>query len=438
MGTALLKSLLKQSHLNFSPSDFQSDASLATAVEAPIYRHPSLAIGRRPRLRIAHVSASAAPTSGGPATVVVRMAAAQAALGHEVTIISALAPRQRDMFAAATDNIPHFDQVRLLLAPWTTALESRFGRRLIPIYQSLFPFIDIVHIHGVWEPALPAAARVARELHVPYFVRPCGTLDPWSLSQRRFKKQLALHLVYKKMLDRAAMIHTLNFDEYRLIAPLRIAAPVAIIPNGVFLDEIDETPTDDAIFERFPALRTHPYILFLARLHHKKGLDILAQALTRLAAKHPNVHLLVAGPDDGAREPFMQHIQAHQLQERVHIAGTLVGSAKVEALRHAACFCLPSRQEGFSLSIIEALASRVPVAISHECHFPEVQEIGAGEVFPLNADAAAQALDKILSASDSQRHRMGDAGRAYVEDHLTWQHVAEMTSDAYTNILKCV
>jgi len=395
---------------------------------------PSVSRAGQRRYRIAHVTPSVDPTAGGPANVIVRLAAAQAALGHEVTVVSKLAPSRRDIFQAASGNIPHFRQVRLLLAPWTSYVAGWFGHRAMPIFESLFPSIDIVHIHGVWEPMLVTAAATAHRFNIPYVVRPCGVLDPWSLRQQRLKKKLALALTHRKMLNQAALIHTLNSEEHQLIEPLGLQAPRTIIPNGVFLDEVDDTPSDHKLFERFPDLRTHPYILFLGRLHYKKGLDILAEAFARIAPRHPEVHLLVAGPDGGAQEGFLRMIHRHQLEPRVHLAGPLVGSAKFTAYRGATCFCLPSRQEGFSLSITEALALRVPVAISQDCHFPQVQQVGAGRIFPLQAADAAQALHEILEASPHAQRRMGDAGRAYVEAHLTWERVAAQTIEAYADL----
>lgn len=411
---------------------------MSSAILSPTFKNPlpKLAFDRPPALRILHVTASIAPASGGPATVVARLAAAQAARGHQVTIVSALMPRDRRMYQSATRNIPHFERVRILLCPWTTHTGRWFEQRVKPIFQSILPFVDVLHIHGIWEPMLVVAAKEARKQKVPYVVRACGMLDPWSLSQSWLKKKLALALTHKRMLDGASLIHALNADEARLMEPLRIAAPGTIIPNGVFLDEVDDTPPDDSLFTRFPALLTHPYILFLGRLHFKKGLDILAGAFTQLAAKNRDVHLLVAGPDWGAQQSFLRQIQYQGLSERVHLAGPLVGPAKHTAYRNATCFCLPSRQEGFSLSITEAMASRVPVAISTECHFPEVAQIGAGKIFELNAAAAAAAMGEIVAASMEERHAMGDAGRAYVEEHLMWEHIAEKTIEAYGRLVR--
>jgi glycosyltransferase involved in cell wall biosynthesis len=114
----------------------------------------------------------------------------------------------------------------------------------------------------------------------------------------------------------------------------------------------------------------------------------------------------------------------------VHIVGPLYGRDKIAALVDAACFCLPSRQEGFSLAVTEALACGVPPVISQACHFPEVAEVGAGEVVPLEAGAVAAALARVLS--DPQRHdRMAAAGRELVASRYTWSRVAAQTVEAY-------
>ena len=417
--------------------------TLDEMLDSPARVAAELRPSRPQRCHIVHVVPSLDPAYGGPATVAAHLAAAQAALGHQVTIVSALDPKRRNALHASTESIPGFSSVRLLVCPWASATARWFGRRLSPIYHSLFPYADLVHIHGVWEPMLLLAANAARLHDIPYVVRPCGMLDPWSLRQRAWKKKIAMNLFQESMLNRAAFLHVLNTEESSLIEPLRLNVPHAVIPNGVSLDEIDGPADEQALFEKVPGIAGRRYILFLGRCHHKKGLDILAQAFAQIATKHSDVHLLVVGPGAEDRDgdctkiagEFHKVLGTESLRRRVHVPGPLYGPAKFAAYRHAACFCLPSRQEGFSLSITEALASRVPVAISTECHFPEVAQIGAGEIFPLNAAAAAKALDRLLCLPEEERQVMGDAGREYVTRWLTWPRIAEQTLTAYGRIL---
>ena len=114
----------------------------------------------------------------------------------------------------------------------------------------------------------------------------------------------------------------------------------------------------------------------------------------------------------------------------MHLVGPLHGARKYAALRSAACFCLPSRQEGFSIAILEAMACGLPVVISEECHFPEVAQSGAGRVVPLEPAALAAALGEVLEDRNAAR-RMGDAGAQLVQSRYTWPGIAEQFLSIY-------
>jgi len=384
--------------------------------------------------RIVHVVPNVGPGSGGPANVAARISAAQASLGHEVTIISALAKNERYSFQQSIQNVPGFNRVRLLLSPWTGTFANWCGLRLSPLFRSLFPFVDVVHIHGIWETLILQAAADAKRAGVPYIVRPCGMLDVWSMKHHRFRKKIALTVAHRRMLNDAARFHTLNIDESQLMGPLKLKPPHVIIPNGVFLDEVDAAGGDERFNAATPRLGDRRFILFMGRLDHKKGLDYLAKAFAKIALIHTNIDLVMVGPEGPALKPFQDVIAAANLTSRVHITGPLYGDAKFAALRRAACFCLPSRQEGFSLAITEALASGTPVAISSQCHFPQVQTAGAGVIFDLTVEGVAQGLDRILSATPHACENMGIAGRQLVERSFTWGRVAEQTTEMYESV----
>jgi len=263
-----------------------------------------------------------------------------------------------------------------------------------------------------------------------------GMLDPWSLSQHPIKKKIAMMLGYRKMLNQCAFLHLGNVDERRLIEPLGLTCPSEIIPNGIFEDEVAGLPESGAFFKLCPGLKARPYILFLGRLHYKKGLDYLADAFAIVAAKLPDVQLVVAGPDDGERVNFERRIAQANLSNRVHVVGPLYGADKLAALADAACFCLPSRQEGFSVAITEALACGVPVVISDACHFPEVATEKAGFVTQLDPKEIGEALIKVLPDPRAARLSMGARGKKMVLDRYTWPKVAEQTISAYARYIR--
>lgn len=375
------------------------------------------------KLGILHVVSTLDPAAGGPPQVAARLAAAQAALGHRVSLLSYSSASDQARVSQQIARVPHHERVEFVTVADPDPLERLLARRARRLLRQHLRGAEFVHVHGVWGALPAAAASLARASGVPYCFQPHGMLDPWSLAQRRLKKRLALALQYRALLNGAAFIHTLNDDERRLIAPLRLTAEAVVIPNGVFLEELEPLPERGAFRRAHPALQGAPYVLFLSRLHHKKGLDVLAEAFRVVAAARSDVHLVVAGPDEGAGRDFEQRIASSGLASRVHLVGPLYGADKFAAFVDAACFCLPSRQEGFSVAITEAMACGLPVVISEACHFPEVATAQAGLITSLEPVAVAGALRQILD-DPAAATRRGAAGAALVRQRYTWQAVA--------------
>lgn len=384
-------------------------------------------------MRIVHVIPTLDMATGGPARVAVRLPAAQRALGHDVEVVSYASPHAQAEIDDDIAVVPNASLVRWTYVRAPSRLERLTARNARQLLNERIAGADLVYLHGIWPPIILAAAKAARAARVPYAVIPHGMLDPWSLAQRRMKKRVALMLGYRSMLDHAAFLHVLNSDEGRLIEPLRLRAPQAVIPNGIFLDEVDPLPRTGDFRKDLPALGDAPYVLFLSRLHYKKGLDVLADAFIGLEGAP---HLVVAGPDGGAKADLERRIAAHpDAAKRVHIVGSLQGRARFAAMVDAHCFCLPSRQEGFSMAITEALATGTAAVISEECHFPEVADVGAGLVVALSVDNVKRALAKVL-AEPSPRVRYGEHGRKLVAERFTWNAVAEQTLTAHERYAK--
>ncbi|MGD0138250.1 MAG: glycosyltransferase [Tepidisphaeraceae bacterium] len=374
------------------------------------------------------------PVTGGPPMIAARFAAAQSALGCDLEIVSYRFPSADARISAALKTIPNFENVKLEYLPPLTKAERFFARgarrRLQPILQRF----DLVHLHGVWDPLIFAAAGLSEKLGKPYAVTLHGMLNPWSLGQSRLKKKIALAFGYKRMLNHAAFLHYGNLDERRLTEGLHLTPPAKIVPNGIFLEEFDSLPEKGAFRAEHPELAGAKLVLFLSRLHYQKGLDILADAFAIVARQFPDARLVVAGPDDGARSDFEARIARLGIAPRVHLVGPVYGPEKLAALRDCDCFCLPSRHEGFSIAVLEALACQAPVVITPGCHFPEVKESNSGIIADLDASAIAAGIAAMLGDPAAAR-QMGQNGRNLVVSRFTWPQLAKELIDNYRQVI---
>lgn len=382
-------------------------------------------------MRILHIISSLDSRAGGPPMVISRLAAAQAGLGHEVHLLSYGVPETGGASVEMdVSKLPHGEGVRCHRLPpphrreWVT---SAGAKRAL---SGLLSQVDVVHLHGIWDPILRAAATEARRAGVPYVVAPHGMLDAWALSLKRMKKRLALALGYRKMIRNAALLHALSAYEEECIRAFGVSAPIFVIPNGVFLEEIDPLPERGSWAASRPQFASKRWITFLSRLHPVKGLDILVNAFAQLAPRYPDLDLVIVGPDYGAKEALEKQVQDLNLADRVHLIGPLWGKERFSPVVDALCFCLPSEHEAFSVAICEAMACGTAVAISRECHLPEVEALGAGKVFERTPEGLAAALEWLLENPDSAR-AMGERGRALVEERYTWPRVAAHAIEGY-------
>ena len=386
--------------------------------------------------RIVHLINDLDPAAGGPPVVAARLAAAQAQLGCDVTILCYRTPEDAERAKGLMAETPSGELVTTVFVDSPGRLERFTGGRMAARFRELVesPGVDVLHTHGVWEPMLARCASVARTNGIPYVVTPHGMLDPYMLTIRPGRKRVALATMHRSYVPKASFVHMLNADEASLAEPELHGAPTRVIPNGIFLEELDGTPPAGTFRANHPKLGARPYILFLSRLAHKKGLDYLADAYAMLHERLSQFDLVVAGPDDGQKASFEEAIEGYGLTDRVHVVGPQYGTDKLAALRDADVFCLPSRQEGFSIAITEALAMGLPVVVTKLCHYPEVSEVGAGVETDLDAKQVADGLEHVLS--DPERARaMGEAGQTLVRERFTWPSVAKLAIKRYNEVL---
>lgn len=293
------------------------------------------------------------------------------------------------------------------------------------------PTAEVVHLHGLWQGHTRRGARIARRAGVPYLVAAHGMAEPWALRHKAIRKWAYRTVVEDQNLRRAACLHALSRPEVGHLRALAPKTPICLVPNGVDLAPLENLPDRSELEAEHPRLAGKFVLLFLSRLHVKKGLDLLAAALEALAPRFRELHVLVAGNDDGAREPFAARVEAAGLSDRVTFLGHVGGDAARRAWGAADAFVLPSYSEGFSMAILEALACRLPVLITTACHFPELAAADGGLVVEPTVPGVTRGLRDLLERSPAERAELGRRGRELVETRYTWDQQARRLAEVY-------
>ncbi len=290
---------------------------------------------------------------------------------------------------------------------------------------------DIVHNHSVWMLPNSYSSRAAEKRGKPVVFTAHGTLEPWAVRNSGWKKKLVATWFQDRDLHRASCLIVNNVTELAGIRQYGLKNPVAVIPNGVHLPDLDQPVSPEIFFERFPQTRGKRIGLFMARVHEKKGLGHLLPAFGRLAAHYPDWHLVIAGPDCGDLDHATSIVTEYHLEDRVTFTGALQGELKAAARATAEIFLQPSFSEGFSMAIIEALACRLPVLLTPGCNFPEAVQAGAAISVNPTTEECQLGLEQLLAKSPNEIRTMGSLARKLIESRYQWDAVAQETLKLY-------
>ncbi|KVG10494.1 hypothetical protein WJ24_11920 [Burkholderia vietnamiensis] len=378
---------------------------------------------RESAVKILHVIPSADPTSGGPIEFVTRLSAQLSIDGHSIHLVTL-----DDQSVMTNSN--HFASV--------TQLGRGFGGyrcnlRLVHwLYQNARSF-DAVVIDGLWQ-FHGAAALIALGLRgVRYHVFSHGMLDPWfkrTYPLKHIKKLAYWCLIERHLLKRAASV-IFTCEAERLLA--RESFPFYEV-NEVISVLGTARPPEVAVPKNATGIRsTAKKIVFLSRIHEKKGCDLLLEAFANLASIHPEYELVIAGPGEASLVRRLKE-RAHRLQiaDRVTWCGMVSGMEKWSLLRSADVFCLPSHQENFGIAVIEALACGIPTLITNKVNiWHEIVESGAGIADDDSVEGVLTMLSKWASLSDGERDAMRKAASLCFETKF---HI-ERASENYMSIL---
>jgi glycosyltransferase involved in cell wall biosynthesis len=295
---------------------------------------------------------------------------------------------------------------------------------------------DLVYIVAVWNYPTAIAAYYCRKNKKPYIISPRGLLYPCVLKKKFYKKWLYYNLVTKRDLKLAAAIHYTSLDEKEACHEfLGLENKAFVVPNGINPAEFNNLPDARIFRERYPVLKNKKIILFLGRINWKKGLDILLDAYGVLAKEREDVHLVVAGNDEGGYiEKVKERVANLGLKRRVIFTGIVNDKVKLEAFAASDVFILPSYSENFGIAAVEAMACARPVIISERVGISrEVKENNAGLVAEFSAEGIYRAI-KLFLDNPAQAKILACNGQKMAIDSYNIESVAERMLDVFREV----
>jgi glycosyltransferase involved in cell wall biosynthesis len=374
-------------------------------------------------MNILHAIRSLDPRLGGPAQVLTQTVTAHARLGH-LSEVASLDGAGEPWLGEQPCRVHALGPGRGTYGfapgyqPWLAAQRGRF---------------DVVVVHGLWQHHGLATRRALAGGDTPYVVFPHGMLDPWfkrAYPLKHAKKWLYWTVAEQQVIrDAAAVLFT--SEEERLLARTtywRYRAREQVVGAGIAMPPPDVEGRQEAAFHAcFPHLAGMRVLLFLGRIHPKKGCDLLLQAFAAVAADDARLHLLMAGPDaDGWCADLRRLATRLGIAERITWGGMLEGDAKWGALRSAELFALPSHQENFGIAVAEALACGLPVLISRRVNiWREVIEDGAGLAEEDTVDGATTMLRQWCGLGPASRAAMAVAAGSCFHRRFAIERTAE-------------
>jgi glycosyltransferase involved in cell wall biosynthesis len=369
----------------------------------------------RSSLHILHVIGSLSPAAGGPPEAVRQLVDAYIEVGAGIELVCLDKPGESFLSGIACPVHalgPSFlgkYGFSLRLWRWLDGNAHRF---------------DALVMNGIWTFPGVAVRSAARRARKPYAVFTHGMLDPWfnrKYPLKHLKKLIYWPLQHAVLHDAEAVFFTAKAERDLAKTSFRPSNwKSVVVPYGINDPDADKmegrgTPAEqiEAFYRRLPELRGRRYLLFLARIHEKKGCDLLLQAFARTAPAVPEMDLVIAGPDQEGMQGRLQRLaEKHGIAGRVHWPGLIGGDLKWGAIRACDAFVLPSHQENFGVAVVESLAAGRPVLISNQVNiWPEIEGDGVGLVDDDTVEGAQRLLRRWFELPAAEREAMAARAR---------------------------
>lgn len=367
-------------------------------------------------------------SSGGPVRAIIDLSTKLAQRGHRVSIIT-----QEDTDA------PSEWRSNPKSNPCTIELGKEYvtGLYALPAQKKLIANTiaqaDVVHAHGIWTPLAKRVTRMSRQVGVPYVISLRGMLDDWCMDQRRTKKLFYLKIGGTKMLNSAALIHSTAEGELAQSKKWFPGTQGIVIPNLLNLEPYENMPGEQIAREKFPMFDFgDPVLLFLSRIHYKKGIEHLIDAVKLLRDQGNPHRLLIAGDGDKGYEASLK-AQSKELglEDYISFLGLVVGDEKISLYQAADLFVLPTSQENFGFVLYESLAAGTTLVTTKGVDtWPELQDKAQATICDQDDRSIADSIVGLTNDKESLRVR-GEAGRAWIFDQMHPDRIIEQFEEFY-------
>ncbi|MEI7994210.1 MAG: glycosyltransferase [Methylococcaceae bacterium] len=289
--------------------------------------------------------------------------------------------------------------------------------------------VDILHNHGMWQMNSLYPGWAASKGKLNLVVSPHGAFTKWAMQNGSNLKKFFWPVLQRPALDYATCFHATAVSEYEDIRRLGFTQPVAIIPIGIDIPILPPKQSND--------IRT---LLFLSRIHHKKGLDMLIPAWRAVQSRFPDWQLVIAGSDVGhyGKSGYLEelHLLIQSLgAERIKFVGPLYGTAKMQTYRDSDLYILPTYSENFGITVTEALAAGTPAIVTKGAPWEGLETNEAGWWIDIGIDPLVACLEDAMSRSPDQLKQMGQHGRSWMESEFAWPQIGAQMAATYQWLL---
>jgi len=367
-------------------------------------------------MRVIHVVPAITEEASGPSYSVPRLCESLIGRGVDVQLAAL-------DWAPMPVSLPYLKTFPLGLSPRSLGVSPRMRRWLEE--EAASDQVDLMHNHSLWMMPNVYPGRACRRGRCPLVVSPRGTLSAWALGRSAFRKKIFWRFLQAQVLRAAACFHATAESEYEDIRRLGFRQPVCILPNGIDLPPFEEkTETGRRI------------LLYLGRIHQKKGVDVLLRSWQAVEHRFPDWELHIAGPDNGGYLAEMQTLATQLRLDRVVFRGPLYGAEKQRAYQAASLFVLPTHSENFGMTVAEALAAGTPAIVTKGAPWGGLEKQGAGWWIDIGVDPLVACLEQTLTLPMMRLAEMGQAGREWMKRDYCWERIGTQLSLAYRWLLE--